>query len=161
VIAEIERDVVTGRAGADHDHPARGADELRRRQRRLTRMLEDDLRAHAIAERVPDGLAEAARSLGPLAVGLGVTGVRHLAPVGELRAIDHAGGAVIHAELALVVVRYHGDRAPADRARDLERHAAETAGGAQDRKSTRLNSSHVAISYAVFCLKKKRETEYT
>src|SRR5690625_6469556 len=27
--------------------------------------------------------------------------------------------------------------------------------GHQDRKSTRLNSSHVAISYAVFCLKKK------
>src|SRR5207253_11444967 len=27
--------------------------------------------------------------------------------------------------------------------------------GIQDRKSTRLNSSHVAISYAVFCLKKK------
>src|SRR5439155_21952173 len=28
---------------------------------------------------------------------------------------------------------------------------------AGDRKSTRLNSSHVAISYAVFCLKKKKE----
>src|SRR5207249_11475800 len=27
----------------------------------------------------------------------------------------------------------------------------------QDRKSTRLNSSHVSISYAVFCLKKKNE----
>src|SRR5690625_1479799 len=27
----------------------------------------------------------------------------------------------------------------------------------EDRKSTRLNSSHVAISYAVFCLKKKKE----
>src|SRR5690606_39282567 len=27
----------------------------------------------------------------------------------------------------------------------------------QDRKSTRLNSSHVKISYAVFCLKKKRQ----
>src|SRR5207253_3684240 len=27
----------------------------------------------------------------------------------------------------------------------------------RDRKSTRLNSSHVAISYAVFCLKKKTE----
>src|SRR5690606_39623691 len=27
----------------------------------------------------------------------------------------------------------------------------------RDRKSTRLNSSHVKISYAVFCLKKKRE----
>src|SRR5439155_11523131 len=30
-----------------------------------------------------------------------------------------------------------------------------------DRKSTRLNSSHVAISYAVFCLKKKKETRST
>src|SRR5215510_15742735 len=30
--------------------------------------------------------------------------------------------------------------------------------GAADRKSTRLNSSHVAISYAVFCLKKKKKT---
>src|SRR5699024_11891782 len=28
--------------------------------------------------------------------------------------------------------------------------------GYRDRKSTRLNSSHVSISYAVFCLKKKR-----
>src|SRR5690625_5514938 len=30
---------------------------------------------------------------------------------------------------------------------------------AQDRKSTRLNSSHVAISYAVFCLKKKNHAD--
>src|SRR5699024_12106689 len=29
----------------------------------------------------------------------------------------------------------------------------------QDRKSTRLNSSHVSISYAVFCLKKKRKEQ--
>src|SRR3712207_7032916 len=29
---------------------------------------------------------------------------------------------------------------------------------ARDRKSTRLNSSHANISYAVFCLKKKKET---
>src|SRR5690625_6556456 len=29
----------------------------------------------------------------------------------------------------------------------------------RDRKSTRLNSSHVAISYAVFCLKKKKKQE--
>src|SRR5262245_64331001 len=34
---------------------------------------------------------------------------------------------------------------------DLERAAAEG-----DRKSTRLNSSHLGISYAVFCLKKKK-----
>src|SRR3712207_7890774 len=30
----------------------------------------------------------------------------------------------------------------------------------QDRKSTRLNSSHANISYAVFCLKKKKKYEY-
>src|SRR5215813_9214107 len=31
----------------------------------------------------------------------------------------------------------------------------------RDRKSTRLNSSHVRISYAVFCLKKKKQTNAT
>src|SRR6266480_3285446 len=31
------------------------------------------------------------------------------------------------------------------------------AGHARDRKSTRLNSSHMSTSYAVFCLKKKRD----
>src|SRR5438045_6064460 len=31
--------------------------------------------------------------------------------------------------------------------------------GSGDRKSTRLNSSHLGISYAVFCLKKKKTTE--
>src|SRR3712207_6888732 len=30
----------------------------------------------------------------------------------------------------------------------------------QDRKSTRLNSSHANISYAVFCLKKKKTTQW-
>src|SRR5690349_22161997 len=33
----------------------------------------------------------------------------------------------------------------------------ETFGADADRKSTRLNSSHVEISYAVFCLKKKKK----
>src|SRR3712207_7228865 len=32
--------------------------------------------------------------------------------------------------------------------------------GLQDRKSTRLNSSHANISYAVFCLKKKKHITY-
>src|SRR5207249_5706746 len=39
-----------------------------------------------------------------------------------------------------------------EEARDLFRADDRIAG---DRKSTRLNSSHVSISYAVFCLKKK------
>src|SRR3712207_7381812 len=48
---------------------------------------------------------------------------------------------------------------------DVDRVAAREAGerqvdrlrGLQDRKSTRLNSSHANISYAVFCLKKKKK----
>src|SRR5437899_4854494 len=39
--------------------------------------------------------------------------------------------------------------------RDAVPHRA----GAQDRKSTRLNSSHLGISYAVFCLKKKNKAQ--
>src|SRR5690349_22403293 len=36
--------------------------------------------------------------------------------------------------------------------------SSRPATGSLDRKSTRLNSSHVEISYAVFCLKKKKRT---
>src|SRR5688500_19852687 len=57
---------------------------------------------------------------------------------------DHrAYVAVAHqrADGAQTVVRVNGDR----------RHGQQP-----DRKSTRLNSSHLVISYAVFCLKKKR-----
>src|SRR5436190_18696100 len=41
----------------------------------------------------------------------------------------------------------------------LEGHATHAAH--QDRKSTRLNSSHTVISYAVFCLKKKKKQTTT
>src|SRR5260221_5884613 len=60
-------------------------------------------------------------------------------------------------------------RSPSEGARGLSRpraptgrklaqdHAASAAlGRNRDRKSTRLNSSHTVISYAVFCLKKKK-----
>src|SRR2546421_4529014 len=38
--------------------------------------------------------------------------------------------------------------------------AGSFAAGTRDRKSTRLNSSHDQISYAVFCLKKKKKTQH-
>src|SRR5260221_972078 len=44
-----------------------------------------------------------------------------------------------------------GERGPVQQGREAHFHIAET-----DRKSTRLNSSHTVISYAVFCLKKKK-----
>src|SRR2546429_7236056 len=48
----------------------------------------------------------------------------------------------------------------AHRSQSLRRDCAEGRGGSrrEDRKSTRLNSSHGYISYAVFCLKKKTES---
>src|SRR3712207_6856208 len=60
---------------------------------------------------------------------------------------------------------------PLDEGRGHERPAAivqhvdvgevPALGRREDRKSTRLNSSHANISYAVFCLKKKKKTKKT
>src|SRR5256885_6643191 len=49
-----------------------------------------------------------------------------------------------------------------DRAVDQPRIDRQQVGGGdlKDRKSTRLNSSHLVISYAVFCLKKKKKNSY-
>src|SRR3712207_6865472 len=58
-----------------------------------------------------------------------------------------------HAGRALLVVACSG--APDTPAQELEE--AERISAALDRKSTRLNSSHANISYAVFCLKKKNK----
>src|SRR2546427_3682106 len=45
------------------------------------------------------------------------------------------------------------------RAAHQHRGGREEGGGGVDRKSTRLNSSHSQISYAVFCLKKKKHMD--
>src|SRR2546426_5934194 len=49
--------------------------------------------------------------------------------------------------------RLHGGEDPDGAGRDAKKRSP------QDRKSTRLNSSHLVISYAVFCLKKKNQAE--
>src|SRR5690242_20823397 len=58
-----------------------------------------------------------------------------------------------------------GDSVARDSRADRVRRGRRGDGGAaSDRKSTRLNSSHMSISYAVFCLKKKKtkkEIEFT
>src|SRR3712207_8522674 len=78
---------------------------------------------------------------------------------------DH-GAAVLADDLGAHLVAHAG----ADEALDvdhptagrLEQHQQRVglAGEVQDRKSTRLNSSHANISYAVFCLKKKKSNLY-
>src|SRR5256885_9894703 len=75
-----------------------------------------------------------------------------LAELPELRVRDFLRRAIRHQE--------GGGEGKDARDRPGDRRAGGAAGGpprrpVQDRKSTRLNSSHLVISYAVFCLKKK------
>src|SRR5205807_3975121 len=78
--------------------------------------------------------------------------------VGELRetglADDHLGARALEPaahRLAEAEARCRGDRL--DRVRPVRPYRRR----GRDRKSTRLNSSHLVISYAVFCLKKKNK----
>src|SRR5205814_6915041 len=67
--------------------------------------------------------------------------------------IDVAPGAALHqSKLAGIAVAIAVQVVPKAKARLCVLRAAQRP---QDRKSTRLNSSHLGISYAVFCLKKK------
>src|SRR5688500_2086751 len=58
------------------------------------------------------------------------------------------------AQLFAAALERLGDGTPPEALREEARALGEEIGGG-DRKSTRLNSSHLVISYAVFCLKKK------
>src|SRR5256885_5790518 len=65
---------------------------------------------------------------------------------GHHHADEHAGN------------RHHGHAADADQVKVGEQSSGRgPAAHGPDRKSTRLNSSHLVISYAVFCLKKKKK----
>src|SRR3712207_7635169 len=68
----------------------------------------------------------------------------------QLRVARHIGLKVGEADQEQVFA--HGHRQAGDRGSTGRLLALEL----QDRKSTRLNSSHANISYAVFCLKKKK-----
>src|SRR5256885_13054846 len=76
------------------------------------------------------------------------------------RRIDRKARIGIEHFVARLDQRHHPERErhfAARRHQDLLRRCIYAARALQDRKSTRLNSSHLVISYAVFCLKKKIE----
>src|SRR5256885_13243682 len=75
--------------------------------------------------------------------------------IGEVESCRAESGAVVVA--APVNERLDADAGNADRGNEAVLVTVLSAGNepVQDRKSTRLNSSHLVISYAVFCLKKK------
>src|SRR5690606_41148561 len=88
-----------------------------------------------------------------------------LGPVQELHVLGHdlgnpAGAAVLGLIRAGLQASLHGHQPPF--AQVVRAHLRKLAPRDDaekvrlDRKSTRLNSSHVKISYAVFCLKKKK-----
>src|SRR5690554_7131479 len=67
--------------------------------------------------------------------------------------IIRKGGVVVYPTDSGYALGCHlGDKQAADKIKRIRRLD-------EDRKSTRLNSSHVRISYAVFCLKKKKKKQ--
>src|SRR5438445_10638887 len=97
------------------------------------------------------------RAQGKLSLDVGFQ-IRDCPPFVELVRRIHAGalGDIICAE-AYYLTGYI-DRPPWPDAAPAERRLRNWV---RDRKSTRLNSSHANISYAVFCLKKKKKTKIT
>src|SRR5437868_12719983 len=79
-------------------------------------------------------------------------------PISQLRAGAGQGVALERARRFALRPDRSERRVEAGRQRgDRRRHDLPDDGRSVDRKSTRLNSSHVSISYAVFCLKKKKK----
>src|SRR5207249_10268121 len=73
-------------------------------------------------------------------------------PVSDGAPPVRSGGALRSGHLR----RQYGERGLGSALESAQARDPRARGGpAEDRKSTRLNSSHVSISYAVFCLKKK------
>src|SRR5207249_7125177 len=72
--------------------------------------------------------------------------------VAAARRFERVAGVLLHQQDARP-----GGVGGADAAEDVLHHERREAERGLDRKSTRLNSSHVSISYAVFCLKKKKQ----
>src|SRR5690625_6639862 len=79
---------------------------------------------------------------------LGAVGLELRPPLREQLGVDGADGAAEEGR--------GGDQLRTGRLGVAELRGRLSQQFREDRKSTRLNSSHVAISYAVFCLKKKK-----
>ena len=78
----------------------------------------------------------------------------HITAVGKDYAYDHASGIASLGNLHKTVI--NGGYVNASALKVVDN--SEQSGFTGDRKSTRLNSSHMRISYAVFCLKKKKKS---
>src|SRR2546427_1212780 len=97
-----------------------------------------------------DGLLEGARHIG---IGFLVEANMRVADLHEQRGVERCRFAALGCRECQIE---RGEHSPGEAEKGA--CAAKREALQQDRKSTRLNSSHSQISYAVFCLKKKRES---
>src|ERR1035438_10774109 len=102
-----------------------------------------DTGGNALAAQTVHGYASAARPGNQLRV------------VNTEKHFDHIGGNGFFRERGIDVWGHVGTVRTEE---DFQAEIAEFNDSIPDRKSTRLNSSHLGISYAVFCLKKKKKT---
>src|SRR5689334_15929733 len=130
-----ERSRGSGASGRDR----KADDELRAGPRRLCEVQRSPVRLHDAARDREPNPAAGARRLG---------GEERIKKAAAER-LRHARAVVGHRDLKGLAGATDLDRDSPGRRLALQRLL--------DRKSTRLNSSHSSISYAVFCLKKKNE----
>src|SRR5689334_23581762 len=128
---------------------------------RLTRSLEERLTALYRQSKVIGGLF---RSLGQegesVATAYALTRGRNQDILSPL--IRNLGSMLVMGAAPIAILRQYMAKAESPtRGRELNVHFNDLEQGYLDRKSTRLNSSHSSISYAVFCLKKKKNTKIT
>src|SRR4051812_34562212 len=110
----------------------------------------------------PLRLEDLARTLG-MSISPIREAVRQLEALGLAEHVPHHGAKVMRLDVEelrqLFSIRLALEGMALRRAAELFTPAEGEAARAQDRKSTRLNSSHMSISYAVFCLKKKKKNK--
>src|SRR3989454_332939 len=118
---------------------------------------EIDRRAQEFVQRLrsqlPPGEAEIEIRAGQSVIGGGSTPAEHLPT--RVITVASARYSAAQLEARLRQPEHRSDSAAGTNSAERERGAT-----AQDRKSTRLNSSHLVISYAVFCLKKKKKNKH-
>src|SRR5690625_6999962 len=106
-----------------------------------------------------DSVSNSTRACAARAVHRRSSGVDTVAGTG----MGPGSGALLPVLITGGPAEYEGRRRPRSSAHDAGSWVTSSWSGAKDdgdRKSTRLNSSHVAISYAVFCLKKKKKDKH-
>src|SRR5438034_3957855 len=145
----IERSLPAGRGEEEHiaAHPVRRQVEGRKQRRPVSRRV--------YTEPIFPG-CRGAKEEQPLGIGDGACDLRRVGREQDgAPTTDGNPGHAVH-DLAADDLRVDGTRQE-----EVYRHersaGVQGANSRRDRKSTRLNSSHTVISYAVFCLKKKKK----